>query len=87
MCPSGSPIRGQGELNVELAVSVVLPCREDVPSLGIHGDSGIIVGADPWTRNALFWPAAEVAQWFSGDNVIPYLGGLAAIEMGCARAT
>ena len=70
LCPSGSPIRGKGELNVELAVSVVLPCREDVSSLGIHGDSGVIVGADPWTRNTLFWPAAEVALRLADRSVI-----------------
>jgi hypothetical protein len=84
--PSGSPIRGKGELNVELAISVVLPGREQVSGFRVDGDSGVIVGSDPWARYTFFWPAAEVAQWFSGDDVIPNLAGLPAIHMGCAIA-
>src|SRR5207302_1308852 len=86
LSPSEAAVCRDRDLDVELAVAVVLPHRLKMIVLGVVlCDTGEVVRTNESAGDALLGTSPEVAQRLAGDDVITDLGRRHAVQMSGPR--
>src|SRR5207302_4977759 len=79
--PRETTIERLRELDVVLAVAVVLPRRVEVAVTAIHGEPREVVRADVRAWDALLWPAPEITLRLAHEDIVADLARRAAVEV------